>query len=165
MIQLLDSAAVLNDEGFYFNSGEDFLTTPLIVDEFRDMRSKNLVANALQNGLLKTREPSQDSTERINALAKEKGFTRLSIPDVSLLALALDLQRENRIFVMLTDDYSIQNFCKVLGFKFNSVIRGKIEKTISFKKRCKGCGRGFPPNVLVTKCPDCGSPVESKRLG
>jgi UPF0271 protein len=136
----------------------------MVADEFRDMRSRNLAANALQNGLLRTREPSEKSLSRVKELAKEQGFTRMSIPDVSLLALALDIQRENRVFFLLTDDYSVQNFCKLLGIRFDSVIRGKIEKTISFRKRCSGCGKTFPAGYSAIKCPKCGSTLETRRV-
>lgn len=163
MIQLLDAAAVLNNPGFSFASKEEFLTTPNVVDEFRDIRSKHLASNALQNGLLKMREPSEKNIAAAKELAKKHGFGRLSVTDISLIALALDLKRENKVFVMITDDYSIQNFCKLLGIKFDSVIRGKIEKTVSFEKACTGCGKTFPGGFVAQKCPDCGSPISLRR--
>jgi UPF0271 protein len=164
MISLLDAAAVLNDAGFSFSNKEEFLTTPAIVDELRDIRSRHLADNALQEGLLKLREPRQDSIERVKAAAKEQGFNRLSIPDISLLALALDLKRENKAFVLITDDYSVQNFCSVFGIKFDSVLRGKIEKTISFKKKCIGCKREFPGTFVGRSCPDCGSAIKKEPI-
>lgn len=162
MIQLLDSAAVMNNPGFSFSSEHCFITAPAIVDEFKDMRSRNLADNALRNGLLILQEPSNESAGKIRQLAEKHGFSRLSKADVSLLALALDLKKQRKKFVLLTDDYSVQNFCKLLKIKFDSVIRGKIEKTISFKKLCRGCGRQFPTNFPKKNCPDCGAEIASE---
>ncbi len=159
MIHLIDSAAVLNNPGFSFSDEHRFITTPLIADEFRDMRSRHLVANALKNDLLLLAEPSKESLVRIKALASEHGFEKLSKPDISLLALALDFKNKGKEFLLISDDYSVQNFAKLLGIKFDSVIRGKIEKTISFKKRCKGCGKQFPGTFPGKECPECGSRI------
>ena len=163
MIHLIDSAAVLNSEGFSFTNGKDFLTGPLVVDELRDLRSRHMAENALKNGLLRLREPSKESLAKVKGLASEKGFTKLSETDFSLLALALDLKAEEKDFLLITDDFSVQNFCKLLEIKFESVIHGKIGKTISFKKRCTGCGKTFPADYLEKSCPDCSSPIESKK--
>lgn len=162
MICLIDSAAVLNSPGFSFLGG-NFVTSPLIVDELRDLRSRHLAENALQNKLLFLQEPSPKNVERIQALASEHGFQKLSKADVSLLALALDLKGQKKEFVLVTDDYSVQNFCSLLKIKFDSVIRGKIEKTISFKKVCSGCGKKFPITTLK-KCPDCGSNIKAVKV-
>lgn len=163
MLYLIDSSAVLNSPGFSFTAGS-FLTTPLIVDELRDLRSRHLAENALKNNLLALHEPSQESMERVTALALEHGFTRLSKADVSLLALALDLKRKRKRFTLVTDDYSVQNFCKLLRIRFESVIRGRIKATVSFRKKCSGCGKEFGFGYSQRHCPECGSMLVSERL-
>ncbi len=163
MIRLIDSAAVLNDPGFSFTEKANFLTAPLVVDEFRDIRSRHLAENALKNGLLKLREPSEESVEKISSLAAEHGFQKLSKADFSLLALAIELKESGEEFVLVSDDYSVQNFCKLLEIKFESVIRGEIKKTISFSKRCRGCGKQFPASFSGKDCPDCGSRVTPSK--
>jgi len=163
MITLIDAAAVLNSLGFSFSEEGNFLTVPEVADEFRDVRSRHLVQNALENGLLKLEQPSDASISKIKALASEHGFSRLSNADVSLLALALDLKVKSKKFLLITDDYSVQNFAKLLGIEFDSVIHGKIEKTISFKKVCTDCGKKFSGTFAKKKCPDCGSQIKAKR--
>ena len=164
MLYLIDAAAVLNSPGFSFSQG-NFVTSPLVFDELRDLRSRHLAENALKNGLIRLEEAPPKAIAEIRALASEKGFSKLSEADVSLLALALELKQRKESFVLLTDDYSVQNFCKLLKIGFDSVIRGKIEKTISFKKRCTGCSKEFPGTFSKRVCPDCGSPIRSKKLG
>jgi len=162
MIRLIDSAAVLNSSGFSF-SGGNFITSPLIMDELRDLRSRHLAENALQNSLLSLQEPTPLNIKKIQEIAAKHGFEKLSKADISLLALALDLKAQGKKFILISDDYSVQNFCKLLGIKFDSVIRGKIEKTISFKKECSGCRKKFPASTALKKCPDCGSCIISKK--
>jgi UPF0271 protein len=163
MIRLIDSAAVLNDPGFSFTEEANFLTVPMVADELRDLRSRHLLENALENDLLKLREPVEGSVEKIRVLAAEHGFQKLSDTDISLLALAFELKESGEEFVLVSDDYSVQNFCKLLEIKFESVIRGKIKKTISFSKRCRGCGKKFPNSFTGANCPDCDSKVASTK--
>jgi UPF0271 protein len=162
MIRLIDAAAVLNNPGFSF-SGGGFLTTPLVVGELKDLRSRHLAENALSNSLLRLSEPSQGSLARVREIAAEHGFSRLSGADISLLALALDLKKQKRAFLLITDDYSVQNLCRLLRIRFDSVIRGKIQKTVSFRKRCSGCGKNFPEGFSRGQCPDCGSRITVVR--
>jgi len=163
MIYLIDAAAVLNSQGFSFASEGNFVTVPAVVDEFRDLRSRSLAENALKNKLLKLREPTVSSLKQVKELARQKGFSKMSKTDISLLALALDLKAEKEEFVLVSDDYSVQNFCKLFEIEFDSVIRGKISGTVSFSKKCVGCGKVFPNEFKKGKCPNCGAPVKSKR--
>ncbi|MDP6670479.1 MAG: hypothetical protein QGI60_01535 [archaeon] len=163
MIRLIDSAAVLNDPGFSFTEKANFLTVPMVADELRDLRSRHLLENALKNGLLKLREPAKEFVEKITSLATKHGFQKLSKTDFSLLALAIELKESGEEFVLVSDDYSVQNFCKLLEIAFESVIRGKIKKTISFSKRCRGCGKEFPSSFTDKDCPECGSKVASTK--
>jgi len=163
MLYLIDSSAVLNDFGFEFVPENSYLTTPLVMAEFRDMRSRNLAENSLQRGFLKIEDPGNESLHKVGCAIAEKGFTRLSKPDISLLALALDLKSQNREFILVSDDYSIQNFCSVLKIPFESAIRGKIEKEISFRLYCPGCGKGFPANSTERKCPVCGFALKRQK--
>ncbi len=163
MIRLIDSAVVLNDPGFSFSKEFDYITTPGVMAEFKDLRSKSIAENALGNGLLKLEEPSSPSVERVNKLASEKGLTRLSKADVSLLALALDFTKGGDEFVLVSDDYSVQNLCKLLGVKFEAILRGKISKAISFRKVCTGCGKEFSPDFEGKECTDCSAPVKALR--
>ncbi len=137
MFYLIDSSAVLNDFGFEFAPEHEYITTSLAVREFKDLRSRHLMENALQQNLLSIEEPSKESLLAINKKVSEKGFTKLSKTDLSILALALDLKKQGKKFILITDDYSIQNFAKILEIPFESAMRGEINKEISFKKKPK----------------------------
>jgi UPF0271 protein len=163
MFYLIDSSAILNDFGFSFSEENSYITTPLVIDEFRDVRSRHLMENALQQGLLRIVEPKKESTSYVEEAVEGKGFSRLSKADISLIALALDLKKQGKQFLLLSDDYSIQNFCSLLKIPFEPVIRGKIGKEISFSLVCSGCGKLFPVNSKEKKCSVCGSFLRRKR--
>jgi len=164
MLYLIDSSAVLNDFGFEFRPEHSYITTPLVISEFKDMRSRNLMENALQHAILSIREPEKETTNYVEDTVAEKGFTRLSRPDKSLLALGLDLKKAGKKFTLVTDDFSIQNFCSVLKIPFQDAIRGKIEREISFSLECPSCGKTLKASSTARKCPDCGSSLRRKRV-
>lgn len=177
MLFLIDSSAVLNDFGFEFSPGHRYVTTSLVIGEFRDMRSRHLMENALQQGLLSIAEPKQETINYVEDLVASKGFSRLSRPDISLLALGLDFKKQGKEFELVTDDYSIQNFCSLLKIPFQGAIRGEIKGEISFSLECPACGKPLPQKSLgkkvsgktlkillkAKKCPDCGAPLKKKR--
>jgi len=164
MLYLIDSSAVLNDFGFEFRPEHKYITTPLVINEFKDMRSRNLMENALQQGLLSIQEPEKETINYVEETVAGKGFTRLSRPDLSLLALAIDLKKQGKEFLLVTDDFSIQNFCSLLKIPFQDAIRGKIEREISFSLECTACGKLLEMSSKARKCPDCGSGLRRKRL-
>ena len=163
MLYVIDSSAVLNDFGFQFLEGNSYVTTALVINEFKDLRSRHLMENALKIGLLSISEPKPETLDAVNKLVAKKGFTKLSKPDLSLIALGLDLRNANKKFILISDDYSIQNFCKVLKIPFESVIRGKIENEIAFSRKCSSCGSQIPPNSPQNFCPDCGFKTNEKK--
>ncbi len=164
MLYLLDSSAVLNDFGFEFLPAHKYVTTQLAVAEFKDLRSRHLMENALQQNLLSIEEPCKESLQRVNEVVSKKGFNKLSKTDFSLLALGLDLKKQGKKFILITDDYSIQNFAKILEIPFESAMRGEIGKTIAFSISCPSCGKTFPAGSKERKCSVCGSLLKRKRL-
>lgn len=131
-LYLLDSAAVLNDEHFSFCPSCEYLTTAKIVMEFKDARSKALIDNALQTGVLRIREPSEPALKKAKETAKELGTKGLSEADLSIAALAIDLKAKNP--TTITDDYSLQNILKARGLEFRCSIQEGIKEVKKFKK-------------------------------
>lgn len=128
MLFLLDASAVLNNFGFEFEKKHSFLATNPVLSEFRDLRTRNLADNAIKKGILRVRDPSPLSTKRTRQIANSLECKTLSEPDVSILALALELKAEGKGFVLITDDHLLQFACKQLGIRLESIIRGKTRK-------------------------------------
>jgi len=163
MLYLLDSSAVLNDFGFEFSPEHNYITTSLAVSEFKDLRSRHLMENALQQNLLLIEEPEKESLQSVNETVSKKGFNKLSKTDLSLLALALDLKKQGKKFILITDDFSIQNFAKILEIPFESAMRGEISKTIAFSISCSSCGKTMPAGSKKKKCPVWESSLKRKK--
>ena len=163
MLYLLDSSAVLNDFSFEFSQEQGYVTTSLVFNEFRDMRSRHLADNALKLGLLQIQEPSQQAVDTVTKAIEGKGFSKLSKPDKSILGLAFDFKQKNQEFVLVSDDYSIQNFCKILSLPFESVIRGKIKEAIGFSLECSACGKTLGNGEKARNCPVCGTALKKVK--
>ncbi len=163
MLYLIDSSAVLNDFGFEFLPEHKYVTTQLAIAEFKDLRSRHLMENALQQNLLSIEESSKESLQSVTEEVSKKGFNKLSKTDFSILALALDLKKQDKKFLLITDDYSIQNFAKILEISFESAMRGEIGKTIAFSLSCPSCGKTLPSGSKEQKCPVCGSSLNRKK--
>jgi len=127
MLYVLDASAILNDFNFSFNKKEKYFTTNQVFDEFRDMRSRLLVQNALSRGVLQIRDPQLLSEKKAKQLANSLEHKRLSPQDLSILGLAIELLGKEH-FVLVTDDHGLQFVCKRAGIPFEAVIRGKTKK-------------------------------------
>jgi len=158
MFLVLDASAVLNEPNFSFEEGKNYVVTPLVRKEFRSMESRLLVENAEAHGQLSVRTPKKEFADKAKAMIKEHGF-KISKPDESVLALGLELKSDKEEFLVLTDDFSIQNFLELAGVPFSSVIQGEIKQVFSFSKKCVVCGKKFPRKK--NNCPDCGVPLKS----
>ncbi len=121
---LLDSSAVLNDFNFEFDSDIEYYTTSKVFDEFRDLRSRALVDNALKMETLKIVDACPLGVENT---IDEIGRIKLSDADISLVALARDFKDKEKKFLVITDDFSLQAALKKLGIKFKGVFRGSIK--------------------------------------
>lgn len=103
-------------------------------------------------------EPSRESLEEVDSILRES-HDRLSETDKKLVALALDLRKEY-LPVIVTDDYSIQNVCKLLGIEFSSLTTAGIKKVRKWLLYCPFCGRTFSSSTKV--CKICGTGLRRK---
>jgi rRNA maturation endonuclease Nob1 len=161
MIFVLDASAILNESNFAFEEGKRYLTTPLVAAEFRSMESRLLVENALKHGILSLRAPNKEFSEKAQALVERAGY-KISRQDISIVALGLELLDEKEEFLVLTDDFSIQNFLALLKIPFSSATQGEIKEVFSFSKNCPVCGKKFGAQKRLKSCPDCGVPLKSR---
>jgi UPF0271 protein len=131
----------------------ELYTTPLVVSELRDLRSKCRLESLRTRGLVVT-EPGPESRRRVKNAADRSGDrTVLSPADIDLLALALELGA-----FLCTDDFAIQNTACVLGIQTRSLVQRKAGRR-TWRFRCSGCGRysGQPGY-----CPVCGAIIKRK---
>lgn len=138
--------------------GPSWATTPEASAEIKPggadaRRFANWVASGLE-----VRDPSPASVQTVRNIAVKAGnLARLSEADVSLAALAMDLEA-----ILVTDDYTLLDVAKRLGIQSQTVNTHGIEGTLDFKPRCTGCGRWFDEMPKREECIVCGSPVKPK---
>lgn len=162
MLFLLDASAVLNEPNFEFEKGNEYITTPQVINELKSFEARHLMENALFHGLLKIQPAASEFERKIQEIVKEKGFSKLSAPDLSVLALASEFMERKKTFTVLTDDYSIQNFLLMLDIPFSAVIQGKVTQILSFHLYCPGCEKTFPAKSGKKKCDYCGTHLRKK---
>ncbi|MBS3061149.1 MAG: hypothetical protein J4215_01040 [Candidatus Diapherotrites archaeon] len=131
---VLDAAALLNNEGFSFDSKNRYFCPFGVMDEWRDFRSKSLSENAAQSEVLTVMDPCPLSIQGVLSFLDENGLRGLSDTDVAVVALATELKAMHPDLVVVTDDFSVQNALKLKKIKFVGVAQGTIKRARRFSK-------------------------------
>ena len=160
---VLDASAFIN--GFEPKGPYNF-TVSEITDEVKDLKSKILLDQAIEEGKIKIKEPKEEFIHELNDIISKSGDDlRLSHADKKLLALALDLLNEYDANIkVLTDDYSMQNVLKILDIPYDSIITEGIKGVYNWVKTCEGCKREFDADYPFDDCEVCGSKVFKRRI-
>ncbi|MEM4256800.1 MAG: hypothetical protein QXZ13_00300 [Candidatus Diapherotrites archaeon] len=132
MIIILDAAALINNENFTFDKKNKYCTTNLVIEEWKDYRTKALAENAIKNKMLKIRDPKEKAIEKAKKECEKTG-TILQKADISVLALAIELTEKKHKPIIMTDDYSLQNCLKTLKIEYTPIAQTGIKKTKKFK--------------------------------
>lgn len=95
-------------------------------------------------------EPNKETVKMIKSVITQIGETRLSVADVSIIALAKELNA-----TLVTDDFAVCNLARTLSIKLLNLGTKGIKDTRKWIKFCKSCGKGYPPTQTV--CFLCGN--------
>ena len=159
---VLDASAFIN--GFE-PKGQFNFTVSLITDEVKDLKSKILLDQVIEEGKIIIKEPKDEFIKELNeTISKSGDDLRLSEADKKLLALALDLKSENENIKVLTDDYSMQNVLRILQIPYDSIITEGIKGVYNWVKTCEGCKKEFDADYPFDDCEICGSKVFKRRI-
>ncbi len=152
MIRVLDASALLTGRQF----PPDLVTVPGVLREVR-RHGMTPQLEAILETQVRVLSPGKAAQERVRAASESTGDAhRLSPTDTDLLALALETEA-----TLVTDDYSIQNLCRILGVPFEPVMTPGIQEVWRWSYRCTGCGRTWPE--WHEACPTCGSALRTSR--
>ncbi len=150
--RVLDASALLTGRQF---PGELVTVSGVLRELQRHGMTPQL--EAILETQVRVLDPARASRDRVAAAAEGTGdAARLSPTDRDLLALALDVGG-----TLVTDDYSIQNLCRVLTIPYEPVLMPGIRETWRWSYRCTGCGRTWPE--WHGECPTCGSALKTSR--
>lgn len=123
-------------------------TTPKIIEEVKHIKkSYRMIDMLIDANIVNIIEPSSVSIKKASILAEKSGdIDRLSDADLSLIALALELDYE-----VVTDDYAIINILRQNNIKVRS-ISTKMRKVGRWIKYCKGCKATYSKGSICNKC-------------
>jgi UPF0271 protein len=157
---IIDTSAILSGKPIMITDAK-IVTTPGVSDEFnpggRDFRTFEL----LKETGLTIQIPSKEAINAVKQTAQQTGDDRrLSIADIEIVALALDINKNpDQEATILSDDYSIQNVASTLNIKYQGFLQKEITKKFKWVSRCPGCGKQF--NEIKKICPICGTATKN----
>jgi UPF0271 protein len=153
-IIILDTSAILSGKPLTFPHS-DLVTCPGVVSEIQPGGIDYRNFEYLQARGLQVIEPTQKAMSSIRKHIETLGeHHRLSEADTQLLALAFMYHQQGQPYLLLSDDYSIQNSAASLSLYYQSVTQKGITKRFKWHWRCPGCKKHF--HTFTEKCPICG---------
>ncbi len=152
IIYILDSGAFLRGSQNEF-ADKPCVTVFGVLEEMKSLAASIEMDRFLLSGL-QVLEPSAESMEEAES-GQKKTQDKVSRTDISLVALALDFRKKKKGAVLVSDDYAVQNICKILNVSYMPLATEGIRKAIEWRGRCQACG--FRTNEKL--CPECGSKV------
>ncbi|MFW9985268.1 MAG: NOB1 family endonuclease [Candidatus Odinarchaeota archaeon] len=163
-IFIIDTSALFN-RIHYAAENIRLATTPLLEKEMYQKGLKDTLELLLATDKLQIIEPTAVSLEKIREVALQLGdLSNLSNPDQQLLALALDLSRQDFDVVIITDDYSIQNVAQRLSIGYKPASLPGIREIIKWETYCGACGHKDPKLIPGEPCPICGTPIKRRAI-
>lgn len=152
IIYILDSGAFLRGAQHGL-ADKPCVTVFGVVEEMKSLAASIEMDRFLLSGL-QVLEPSRESIAEAEA-AQKKTQDKVSRTDISLVALALDFRKKKKDAVLVSDDYAVQNLCKIMKISYAPFATEGIRKAIEWRGKCRACG--FRTNEKI--CPNCGSRV------
>jgi UPF0271 protein len=156
----LDSKEIVVDAaafyaGIVFLSGLKCMTTSAVFDEVKHIRTA-AIEGLMHSGNLHILDPDKKSINAITLAARKTGdIARLSIADISILALALE-----RKTTLASDDYAVANVAATLGIRVVASSGKGIKEQRKYITYCSACGKAF--SHLEKECPLCGNKLKRR---
>ncbi|MDG6994817.1 MAG: nucleotide-binding protein [Nitrososphaerota archaeon] len=140
----------------YTNTTENLVTTPDVISEVSNERTRSLIALSKINVLQST---PQDY-KRVKEAARITGDSGLSKADLSVLALCLSINAEGNEAILLSDDFAVENVASRLGIKARPLMTSGIKTATQWVFFCPACGKKYEKQRL--DCLVCGTKLERR---
>ena len=155
------SDLVLDASAFYagipFLAPGRYYTTEAVFEEVKHIKSSHAAIEALlDSGSLQVVDAGRLNNDKAAVAARKTGdHVRLSQADLSVIALALELEK-----TLVTDDYAAANVASFLKIPVKSTSTKGIKEQRRWITYCSACSRTFGSNA--TECPLCGNRLKRK---
>ena len=152
---------VLDSSAFYvglpFQSSLKCFTTKNVYDEVEHIKKRLYGLEALIDaGNLTIVEPEQAFIDKVISCAKDTGdSSRLSLADLTVIALALQLDR-----ILISDDYAVGNVAKQLDIRVKSLASNGIKELRKWISYCSACSTIYQPGMRI--CGICGGTLRRR---
>ena len=140
-------------------------SVPEVVDELMVQAGPSYrLAVSSSSGKLKIQTPSSESVQEALEKARSLGDRLvLSKADLSLLALAIDLRKEGKNPIIISDDYAVQNVAEGIGIAYQSLSSLGIRQKYNWIHYCPACYRQYHSGDTEV-CHVCGTKLKRKPL-
>ena len=140
-------------------------SVPEVTDELRQQTGPSYrLSTSTASGKMKIQSPSESSLSQVLDEAKALGDkVVLSRTDTSVVALALDLSKEGKTPVIVSDDYAVQNVAEALKLNYQSLATLGIRQKFNWVLYCPACFRKYP-NGETQDCLVCGTRLKRKPV-
>jgi len=126
-------------------------------------KARGMLAISISSGRLKVRLPQEKSMALVKSRAVSTGDAAvLSNTDLEVVALALELKQEGLEPIVISDDYSLQNLCNLLGITFKPMVTRGISQGFWWFLFCPACGATYERSVKTSVCRICGHGLKRK---
>jgi UPF0271 protein len=141
----------------FLSSALRYCTTHAVLDEVKHIKKSHGAIEALiESNTLQIVNSDRKNIQKVVAAARETGdYTKLSGADISIIALALQLE-----IVLVTNDYAVANVANILKIPVKSTAGKGIRQTRRWMAYCSACGSAFGPNAK--ECRLCGNRLRRK---
>jgi UPF0271 protein len=147
--------------------GLDFETycVPEVIEELKGQAGPSYrVSVSTSSGKLKIQNPTVQALDLVWERAKALGDkVVLSKADASVLALSLDLLKEGRNPIVVSDDYAVQNVAEGIGVAYQPLANLGIREKFEWIYYCPACFRRYTDGELDV-CEVCGTKLKRKPL-
>ncbi len=163
-VLVLDTSALimgLDPLGLEF----EIYSVPEVTEELKDQAGPSYrVAVSTSSGKLKIQSPTPQSLKQVRDKAKALGDrVVLSGADTSVVALALDLAREGKTPIVVSDDYAVQNVAEGIDIAYQALATLGIRQKFEWTYYCPACFRRYPGGEQEV-CRVCGTKLKRKPL-
>ena len=140
-------------------------SVPEVTEELRQQTGPAYRLNAsTASGKMKIQSPSKSSSSEVLEEARALGDkVVLSKTDTSVVALALDLSKEGKTPVIVSDDYAVQNVAEALKLNYQSLATFGIRQKFNWILYCPACFRQYS-NGETQDCMICGTKLKRKPI-
>ncbi len=158
---ILDATAFYAGIPFLGPSTRNYTTGEVFDEVMHIKRSHEALDALIASGNLIIMEPEPRYLVEAKDLARGTGdITKMSAPDISVVALALQHKASGEDVSIVTDDNAVANVAAMSGIKVSPVMGRGIRKAGRWVRYCSACGGAYGGGQRT--CQICGNRLRMK---